>query len=64
MLGVDELVELDVVEVLVVLDDDELPHPAATSAIADVSTMAPNQRVVKLHAPLSSALTFGHRLDR
>ena len=56
MVGVDELVELDVVVVLVVeLDDDELPHPAATSAIADVSTMAPNQRVLKLHAPRSSA---------
>lgn len=52
MLGVAELVELDVVELLVVELDDELPHPAATSAIADVSTMAPNQRLVKLHTPL------------
>jgi hypothetical protein len=55
MVGVDELVELEVVVVLVELDDDELPHPAATSAITDVSTMAPNQRVLKLHAPRSSA---------
>ena len=52
MVGVDELVELDVVVVLVVELDDELPHPAATSAIAVVSTMAPSQRVVKLHTPL------------
>jgi hypothetical protein len=58
MLGVDELVELDVVVVLVVELDDELPHPAATSAITDVSTMAPNQRVLNLHTPLSSALAF------
>ncbi len=59
MVGVDELVELDVAVVLVVeLDDDELPHPATTSAITDVSTMAPNQRVLNLHTPLSSALAF------
>jgi hypothetical protein len=63
MLGVDALVELDVVEVLVVELDDELPHPAATSAITDVSTMALNQRELKSHAPLSSALTCKHRLD-
>ena len=63
MVGVDELVELDVVVVLVVeLDDDELPHPAATSAIADVSTMAPNQRVLKLHAPRYRR-HVRHRLD-
>ena len=58
MLGVDELVELDVVVVLVVELDDELPHPATTSAITDVSTMAPNQRVLNLHTPLSSALAL------
>ncbi len=57
MLGVDELVELEVVVVVVELDD-ELPHPAATKAIAAVSTMAPNQRVLNLHTPLSSALAF------
>ncbi len=57
MVGVAALVELDVVDVLllVVELDDELPHPAATSAITDVSTTAPNKRELKLHAPHSSA---------
>jgi hypothetical protein len=61
IVGVDELVVLDV-DVVVVVFDDELPHPAATNAIATVSPTAPNQRELKSHAPLSSALSVAPRL--
>jgi hypothetical protein len=56
--GVDEVDDVAVVVVVVDDDLDELPQPATTSAITDVSTMAPNQRVLNLHTPLSSALAF------
>ena len=52
--GVDEVDDVAVVVVVVVVVDFfELPHPAATSAITEVSTIAPNQRELKSHTPLT-----------
>jgi len=60
MLGVDVAVEL-VVELDVVEELDDEPHPAATSAIAAVSTAAANKRELKIARSSLMGAHFRHR---